>query len=103
MTGTATRSRWLPIHAVLVFSFLYLPIVVLIVYSFNGAGVGGFPPRDLTLRWYRLLFGDQSIWDAVLNFALEAGFFVLLSLAPGIPAALEIHRAEFSRKTLLPR
>ena len=34
---------WLSIHALLVFAFLYLPIVTLIVYSFNGAGVGGFP------------------------------------------------------------
>ena len=34
----------------------------LIVYSFNGAGVGGFPPRDLTLNWYRLLFADEAIW-----------------------------------------
>ena len=43
-----------------VFAFLYLPIAVLIVYSFNGAGVGGFPPRNLTLDWYRTLFADGS-------------------------------------------
>ena len=53
------RSHWLPIHALLVFGFLYLPIVTLIVYSFNGQGVGGFPPRNLTLDWYRQLFADE--------------------------------------------
>ena len=41
-----------------VFAFLYLPIVILILYSFNGEGVGGFPPRHLTLDWYRMLFAD---------------------------------------------
>ena len=41
--------RWLVLYATLVFAFLYLPIAVLIVYSFNGQGVAGFPPRDFTL------------------------------------------------------
>ena len=54
--------------------FLYLPIAVLIVYSFNGEGVGGFPPRDLTLNWYRILFQDGAIWDSVGNSLLVAAF-----------------------------
>ena len=67
---TVPVSRWLPWHAILVFGFLYLPIVTLIVYSFNGSGVGGFPPRDLTLNWYRLLFADDAVWTSVLNLSL---------------------------------
>jgi len=42
-----SRSPLLAIYAVLVFAFLYLPIAVLIIYSFNGEGVGGFPPKNL--------------------------------------------------------
>jgi len=45
----ARSPRWLSFYAALVLVFLYSPILVLIVYSFNGQGVGGFPPRDLTL------------------------------------------------------
>jgi spermidine/putrescine transport system permease protein len=48
-SGPGHTSRWLPWHAIAVFGFLYLPIVTLIVYSFNGSGVGGFPPHNLTL------------------------------------------------------
>jgi len=40
--GNVGRSRWLLFHAAAVFSFLYLPVAVLILYSFNGQGVGGF-------------------------------------------------------------
>ncbi len=65
--GTGRTSRWLPLHATAVLAFLYLPIVTLIVYSFNGSGVGGFPPRNLTLDWYRMLFSDDAIWTSVLN------------------------------------
>ena len=100
---TVPTSRWLPWHAVAVFSFLYLPIVTLIVYSFNGTGVGGFPPRDLTLNWYRLLFADQAIWTSVLNSLLVAIAAMAISLTFGIPAALALDRANFPGKALFRR
>jgi len=96
-------SRWLPWHAALVFGFLYLPIVTLMVYSFNGSGVGGFPPRDLTLAWYRLLFADEAIWASVLNSLLVAIAAVVISLGFGIPAALALDRADFPGKALFRR
>jgi len=96
-------SRWLPWHAALVFGFLYLPIVTLIVYSFNGSGVGGFPPRDLTLAWYRLLFSDEAIWTSVLNSLLVAVAAVIISLGFGVPAALALDRADFPGKALFRR
>ena len=98
-----TDSRWLTFHAFFVFAFLYLPILVLIVYSFNGQGVGGFPPRNLTLDWYRTLFADGAIWDSVLNSLLVAFAAMLISLALGIPAALALDRAQFPAKALFRR
>jgi len=100
---SATRSRWLPLHALVVFAFLYLPIATLIVYSFNGAGVGGFPPRDLTLNWYRILFQDEAIWTSVYNSLVVAGAAVVIALAFGIPAALALDRANFPGKALFRR
>jgi spermidine/putrescine transport system permease protein len=99
----APASRWLPWHAAIVFGFLYLPIVTLIVYSFNGSGVGGFPPRDLTLNWYRLLFADNAIWTSVMNSLLVAFAAMAISLAFGIPAALALDRANFPGKVLFRR
>jgi spermidine/putrescine transport system permease protein len=98
-----TRSSWLSLHALLVFAFLYLPIVTLILYSFNGGGVGGFPPRDLTLDWYRQLFSDDAIWSSVMNSFLVAIAAVAIALGLGIPAALAIDRANFPGKTLFRR
>jgi spermidine/putrescine transport system permease protein len=105
MSGTyEVRSpRWLSLYASLVFAFLYLPILVLIVYSFNGQGVGGFPPRDLTLNWYRLLFQDDAIWASVLNSLVVALASVLIALALGIPAGLALDRATFPGKGLFRR
>ena len=97
------RPRWLALHATAVFGFLYLPIVVLILYSFNGQGVGGFPPRHLTLDWYRILFSDVAIWDSVLNSLQVAFAAMLISLALGIAAALALDRAHFPGKALFRR
>lgn len=94
---------WLRLHAFVVFTFLYLPIVVLIVYSFNGEGVGGFPPRHLTLDWYRTLFADGAIWDSVLNSLGVASAAMAISLTFGIPAALALERVQFPGKALFRR
>ena len=98
-----SRSSWLGLHAAVVFAFLYLPIAVLILYSFNGQGVGGFPPRNLTFDWYRILFSDAAIWDAVLNSLQVAFAAMLISLAFGIPAALALDRTQFPGKALFRR
>lgn len=103
MSADRPRCRWLPIHAVAVFAFLYLPIAVLILYSFNRQGVGGFPPHHLTLDWYRILFADDAIWDSVLN-SVEVAFAAMaIALAFGIPAALALDRAQFPGKALFRR
>ncbi len=95
--------RWLRLHAAAVFAFLYFPIVVLMVYSFNREGVGGFPPRHLTLDWYRLLAEDRAIWTAVVNSLLVALAAVAISLTLGLPAALALDRASFPGKGLFRR
>ena len=90
-------------YAVLVFAFIYLPIVVLIVYSFNRDGVGGFPPRHFTLAWYRQLFADSAIWDSIVNSVIVAAASVALSLTLGLLAALALDRASFPGKALFRR
>jgi len=97
------RSRWLALHATAVFAFLYLPIAVLIVYSFNSQGVGGFPPRHLTFDWYRILFADGEVWDSVLNSLQVAFAAVAIALLLGVPAALALDRAQFPGKALFRR
>ncbi len=103
-TTTATRrSPLLAAYAALVFAFIYLPIVVLVVYSFNRDGVGGFPPRHFTFDWYRQLFADSAIWDSVVNSLIVAAGAVALSLTLGLLAALALDRADFPGKSLFRR
>ena len=99
----SNRAALLGAFSLFVFAFLYLPIVVLILYSFNQNGVGGFPPRQFTLHWYQQLFADSAIWDSVLNSLLVALAAVALSLTLGLLAALALDRANFPGKSLFRR
>jgi spermidine/putrescine transport system permease protein len=104
--GIPVKSDRAPILGALsaaVFVFLYLPIVVLILYSFNGSGVGGFPPKQLTLHWYEQLAGDGPLWNSVLNSLIVAVGAVALSLTLGLLAALALDRADFPGKSLFRR
>src|SRR3977135_3431360 len=106
MSVTTVTTRQAPIlatYSTLVFAFIYVPIIVLIVYSFNRDGVGGFPPRHLTFDWYRQLFADGAIWTSVLNSLIVAACSVALSLTLGLLAALALDRASFPGKSLFRR
>jgi spermidine/putrescine transport system permease protein len=103
LRNSTQRSPLLAAYSGLVFAFIYLPIVVLILYSFNRDGVGGFPPRHFTLDWYRQLFTDAAIWDSVVNSLLVAAASVALSLTLGLLAALALDRANFPGKALFRR
>jgi spermidine/putrescine transport system permease protein len=98
-----SRPRLLGAYALAVFAFLYLPILVLIVYSFNRDGVGGFPPKHLTLNWYQVLFSDAAIWDSVGSSLLVAAGAVFLSLTLGLLAAMALDRATFPGKAVFRR
>ncbi len=100
---TYRGTGWLGIHAAVVFAFLYLPIFTLVVYSFNGESVGGFPPHNWTLKWYRLLAEDSALLASVWNSLLVAAAAVVISVSIGLPAALAINRAGFHGKELFRR
>ena len=103
-TNAGRRSPLFVAYAAMVLAFIYLPIAVLVLYSFNRDGVGGFPPRHFTFDWYRQLFSsDTAIWDSVLNSLFVAAGAVLLSLVLGLLAALALDRADFPGKALFRR
>jgi spermidine/putrescine transport system permease protein len=97
------RAPLLGAYTLAVFAFLYLPIAVLVLYSFNKDGVGGFPPKHFTLDWYRQLFRDASLWDSFLNSLLVAIAAVALALTLGLLAALALDRADFPGKSTFRR
>lgn len=89
--------------AVAVFAFVYLPLVVVIVYSFNPDSVNSFPMRGASLRWYRAMVEDEGLMSALrLSVAIALGG-TAVGLLLGLPGAIAIHRHEFPGKRALER
>jgi spermidine/putrescine transport system permease protein len=87
-------NRLLTWFAVAVFLFLYVPIFVLIIYSFNANRVVGVW-QGFSLNWYQELFRDRAIGQAFRNSMWVAGWSTLISTILGTMAALVLERYRF--------
>ena len=52
---------WLRLHTTLIYAFLYLPIVVVVVFSFNGTNRRVTEWDGLSLRWYEYVLNDAEV------------------------------------------
>jgi spermidine/putrescine transport system permease protein len=90
--------RWLQSSYMgLVYVLLYLPILVLIIYSFNNARFSMLWQGG-TLDWYRLLFSDGSLWQAALNSLLVAVLSASVASVLGLCGAVSFYRYRFLGK-----
>jgi len=92
--GAATRPRLdrsLTIWGWLVFAFLYLPILIVVVFSFSGSESvgrwGGF-----SLRWYEQMFANEQLMNALENSIVVALISTAVATVLGTAAALSLDR-----------
>lgn len=80
--------------------FLYAPIIILITLSFNSsksrAKWGGF-----TLKWYKALFQNESIMNALYTTLIIAFLSALIATILGTAAAIAINSMRKTPRTIL--
>lgn len=91
------QRRLLGAHTVLVYLFLYAPIAILVIFSFNAARQTAFW-EGFTLDWYRRLLGNALLFRSLRNSLVVAGITTAASVALGTPAALALARHGFHGK-----
>lgn len=85
---------------VAVFAFLYVPILMLVVYSFNDSRLNLYW-TGFTTKWYGLLLKNEVLLRAFKNSLIVAGATTALSVFLGTTAAWLLHRYRFpARQTL---
>lgn len=72
-------------------AFLYIPILTLVMQSFNSSRFGG-EWKGFSLKWYEALFNDATILDATLNTLIIAFCATILSTILGTLSAWALHR-----------
>lgn len=99
------RIRWgsilMTAYVGLITVFLTLPVLVVILASFDAADYVQFPPEGLTLRWYARVWNSASIMGAITNSAIVGLFSTLLAVGVGVPASVLIARGEFRGRNAL--
>jgi spermidine/putrescine transport system permease protein len=89
--------------ATAILAFLYLPVVVLIIFSFNDNLVTTLPLKGFTLHWYQAMLANEDMLAAIGNSLYVATVATALTLIIGVPAAFAIDRADFPGKTAFRR
>jgi spermidine/putrescine transport system permease protein len=94
----AMRNFWLWYASLLVYAFLYMPLAIVVIFSFNDSKLNaewvGF-----TTDWYAKLFADEAMLHAALNSVLIACTAASIATVLGTMAGIAMHRF---RPRLLP-
>jgi spermidine/putrescine transport system permease protein len=101
--GRHTSDWTLGVVAALVVAFLYLPVVVLIIFSFNDNKITTLPLTAFTWNWYHSAFSNKELLVALWNSIYVASFATALCVAIGVPAGIALDRINFPGKLLFRR
>src|SRR6185503_18279555 len=92
--ATMTEPRFvriaLRIATIAILSFIYLPIVVLVIYAFNSSKIQTWPPVGFTLEWFADAASNPAIIAALKNSLIAASVATTLALALGTLAAMAV-------------
>lgn len=93
-------SGWtlIKLYTVLVYIWMFAPIVAVVLLSFNPQQFGSFPMKGFSFRWYVELAHNPTILGAFKNSMVLGSLTAILATSIGIPAAMAFVRYEFPGK-----
>lgn len=99
LPGRSVGSYLLVAYALAVYGFLFAPIGIVVLMSFNSARYSSFPLEHFTWQWYGDLFANVSIWESLQNSLVVASATTVLAATLGTLAAYALVRYQFRLKT----
>ncbi len=93
--------RWLWLTFWVLVVFLYAPLVILLVFSFNDRELVSFPWEGFTTRWYSTFLRTQEILASLQVSVVVAAITAVLTTMLSIPASIALVRRRFFAKGLV--
>jgi len=103
MGTTDSGPVFLKAFAVLAFVIIYIPIALVVLFSFNDAEISVWPIKGLTLDWYGELFTSERIRQAFLLSLRVATISTIIAGVIGTLLGYAAHRFTFPGKKILQR
>lgn len=95
------KNKWLTMMAIVVFLFLFLPLIIILVTSFGTEAIITFPIKGFTIDWYIMALTSKAFMSS-LQLSLIIGIVAtLIALIVGIPSAYVLSRDRFKGKKFL--
>jgi spermidine/putrescine transport system permease protein len=91
-------ARVLRVFFALVVVFLYAPIVILLIFSFNNSDVPAFPLSGFTLHWYYEFLTNGDLRNALQTSGIVAALSSLVAVVLGVLASIALVRRRFRGK-----
>lgn len=88
------------IYAVFIYALLYIPVIVLVVFSFNDSR-NNLVWKSFTTKWYEELWTDSELWGILLNTLIIAIVASLFAIVIGTLGAVGMSKLKFKGKGLL--
>jgi len=96
-----SRQRFADRGAITVFIFLYIPLAIIVLYSFSGEVVNVWPIGSYTTRWYGEMWNDSQIREGIL-LSFRIGLIAAsIAIVLGTLTAIAVDRFDFPGKSLL--
>ncbi len=90
--SVSRRISPLVIYSIVLIAFLFAPVVIVVIFSFDRVGVGTFPLSGFSTHWYRALVSDEIFQQAAKNSAIVAIAATIISVILGTLAAFGLVR-----------
>ena len=91
-------GRLLRVFFAVVVVFLYAPIAILLIFSFNNSELPSFPLSGFTLRWYHQFLTNPDLKGALVTSAIIAALSSAAAVALGVVASIALVRRRFRGK-----
>lgn len=88
------------LYGILVYAFLYIPVIVMVAFSFNDS-VNNTVWKGFTTEWYGKLMRDGEIWEVLGTTVLIAVFSTIVAVVLGTVGAVGMSRVKFPGKKII--
>ncbi|MBQ7318301.1 MAG: ABC transporter permease [Phascolarctobacterium sp.] len=94
------RSHVLCAYAMAILAFLYLPLLILALYSFNESRINAVW-SGFTFDWYLALFKNRRVLEALTNSLIVAFASTIVSTVLGTTAAIALNKYQYKYKSVI--
>lgn len=95
MTTSRGTKIVLSIIAVIVFGFVYVPLAVVLINSFNAGETLSWPPSGFSLQWWERAIDNEGVRNAIVTSVILGIIATAIALVLGTLASLALSRFRF--------